>query len=468
MKAPQNIHPDILSAIRLLLEDKNGNMDKAVSIIEKTVSDYNFSVYPDFSTGLAGIGYGIQYLICSGLIDAVADEVLEEIDQYLFNEVCFRIHTDLTHATGLMGMASYFLGRLEDPDANDDNLSTMTSKFVLLSILDMLLIRLGIEGYTSSDISEQSPISTIERHDIKLFIQHCLHYNICNELALKLHNRIEQEPVLPTKVCKNSINTDMSDVTIVIPIRVDSDVRIANLQTIIRLYTPLENIHFIIWEADNYQHLHMEENDRVSYSFCMDDNPVFHFTYYRNAMIKQAKTPIVIVWDADILVPKEQLYRAVDKVRKQQAVLSYPYDGICYSLSSDVSNNFRNTLDWNILSEKEKFHTVFGQLTVGGIFVVNREKYMHAGMENEHFTGWGPEDIERLKRLTILDLPVSRIAGCIYHLYHPRKLNSGYANPSQNLSSKKELFRICEMSKEDLLKQIANWPWVYEKVNGSV
>lgn len=466
MEAPQNIHPEILSAIRLLSEDRIVNMDTVVSIIEDTVYNCDLSIYPDFSTGLAGIGYGIQYLICIGLIEEDADEVLEECDRHLFSAVYFRMHTDLTHATGLMGIASYFLGRLEDPNASDNNLSTLTSKSVLLSILDILLIRFGVEGYVSSEIRELPRISMVETHDVKKFIQDFLHYDICNELALKLQNRIEQNPVSPARRYNNSIDTDMSDVTIVMPIRVDSDDRIANLKTIIRLYSTLENIHFIIWEADNYQHLHIEENERISYSFCMDDNPVFHFTYYRNVMIKQAKTPIVIVWDVDVLVPEEQLCRAVDDVRNQQTVLSFPYDGICYSLPPDMSDNFRNTLDWEVLlSEEEKFPTMFGQLTVGGIFVVDRERYMRAGMENEYFLGWGPEDIERLKRLTILDLPVSRVKGCIYHLYHPRKLNSGYVDRSQNLSAKKELLRICRMGKADLLEEIADWSWDCKKVN---
>ena len=128
MEAPQNIHPEILSAIRLLSEDRNMNMDTAVSIIEDTVYNCDLSIYPDFSTGLAGIGCGIQYMICTGLIEGRADEVLEEWDQYLFSVVCFRMHTDLTHATGLMGIASYFLGRLEDLHAGDGNLSTVIGK----------------------------------------------------------------------------------------------------------------------------------------------------------------------------------------------------------------------------------------------------------------------------------------------------------------------------------------------------
>lgn len=464
MEAPQNIHQEILSAIRLLSEDRKMNIDTAVSIIEDTVYNYDLSIYPDFSTGLAGIGYGIQYLICTGLIEEDADEVLEECDRHLFSVVCFRMHTDLTHATGLMGIASYFFGRLKDPNASDNNLSTLISKSALLSILDILLIRFGVEGYVSSEIRELPRISMTETHDIKKFIQDFLHYDICNELALKLQNRIEQNSVSPARRYNNSIDTDMGDVTIVIPIRVDSDDRIANLKTIIRLYSTLENIYFIIWEADNFQRLHIEESERINYSFYKDINPVFHHTYYRNEMIKQAKTSIVIVWDVDILVPEEQLYKAVNDIRNRHAILSYPYDSVCYSLSSDISDNFRDRLDWSALfSEKEKFPTMFGELTVGGIFVVDREKYMQVGMENENFIGWGPEDIERLKRLTILNLPVSRVTGSIYHLYHPRKLNSGYVDQFQNFSAKKELLRICRMSKVDLLEEIADWSWGVKK-----
>lgn len=85
---------------------------------------------------------------------------------------------------------------------------------------------------------------------------------------------------------------------------------------------------------------------------------------------------------------------------------------------------------------------------------------MQVGMENEYFVGWGPEDVERLKRLTLLDIPVSRVSGCIYHLYHPRELNSGYVNQSRSLTLKKELLRICRMDRSDLFREIATWKWL--------
>ena len=43
---------DILYAIRLLSKRRTENMDKAISIIKNTVSDYDTDSYPDYSIGL--------------------------------------------------------------------------------------------------------------------------------------------------------------------------------------------------------------------------------------------------------------------------------------------------------------------------------------------------------------------------------------------------------------------------------
>ena len=69
MKIPLNIHPDILYAIRLLSKRRTENMDKAISIIKNTVSDYDTDRYPDYSTGLAGIGMRMEMKFFRNLID---------------------------------------------------------------------------------------------------------------------------------------------------------------------------------------------------------------------------------------------------------------------------------------------------------------------------------------------------------------------------------------------------------------
>ena len=49
------------------------------------------------------------------------------------------------------------------------------------------------------------------------------------------------------------------------------------------------------------------------------------------------------------------------------------------------------------------------QWSVGGAFLVNRVSYMEAGMENERFYGWGPEDVERVVRWDTLGYQISLV-----------------------------------------------------------
>lgn len=103
---------------------------------------------------------------------------------------------------------------------------------------------------------------------------------------------------------------------------------------------------------------------------------------------------------------------------------------------------------------------MFGFISVGGAFLVNVELYRVCGWENEHFPGWGPEDFEREHRLDILGHKPSRVRGKIYHLSHPRGINS--SNNSYNLlyTVKKEYCKVCSMLKPELLNYIHTWEWV--------
>lgn len=65
-----------------------------------------------------------------------------------------------------------------------------------------------------------------------------------------------------------------------------------------------------------------------------------------------------------------------------------------------------------------------GRPSVGGAFLVNKTKYLETGGENEGFYGWGPEDVERVKRLEILELPIARTKGALY-IHHERKPDIG-------------------------------------------
>ena len=200
----------------------------------------------------------------------------------------------------------------------------------------------------------------------------------------------------------------------------------------------------------------------LSYRFIKDDAPVFHHTRYRNEMIKICTTPYIAVWDVDVVAPLNQLSCAVDKLRSKEALVTWPYDGICHFVQEKTGNRFIATGDIEVLTSRSEdvHHHVLSGFYNGGIFFADREKYMEAGMENENIYGWGPEDVERLKRITILGMLAHRVRGDLYHLWHPRGINRMRANPEREMRCLNEYLKVCSYSKEELLNYIKTWQWI--------
>lgn len=254
----------------------------------------------------------------------------------------------------------------------------------------------------------------------------------------------------------------LQDVTFLIPIRVDSLERLDNLQKITNFILGNADTNIMVLEASDRDTgiirkiLHPE----IYYAFIEDNIPVFHRTRYLNVMTQAASTPYVAIWDSDVLVPAGQLMLAVQTLREERSDFVFPYDGRLLDTESDVRRRYFNTDDFNILIDIEnmkKMHLMFGLAACGGGFLVNRERYCEAGMENENFFGWGIEDGERVKRWEILGYKTSRIMGPMYHFTHPRGLNSNFGSNELKLKSLKEYLRICRMSRIQLKSEVATW-----------
>lgn len=253
---------------------------------------------------------------------------------------------------------------------------------------------------------------------------------------------------------------DMRDLTFVFPLRVDSKIRLENAEIVITYLQERVNSNFILMEADSIQRAaNIEQNKNIRYIYSKDNNNYFHHTHYRNEMIKIATTPIIAVWDIDVLMPISQLVKAVEKIRNEEAVMSFPYDGPCFSIPEKESQDFRKNRNEKILFQS-KYELMYGLLSVGGTFLVNRIEYMKSGMENEYFYGWGMEDTERLKRISTLGLPVFRVPGAIYHLWHPRGMSSRYYNMELTIANTQHFLKICAFTKEELIEEISTWSWI--------
>jgi len=260
------------------------------------------------------------------------------------------------------------------------------------------------------------------------------------------HNKPAEDSTCKTGMTCLTCRTDLTDVTFLVPLRIDSPERMENINTLIK-YTFLHfKTNFIVLEADSTPKFNFKYNlEGLLYEFIEDEDEVFHRTKWINRLISLSDTPFIAVWDSDAIAPPEQILDAVIGLRTNEAVLSLPYDGRFYSCDRISCDLFKKLLNIEILLKRiSVMKLMHGYHSVGGAFIVNKQKYLTAGGENENFYGWGPEDAERVRRLEILDLPVYYSPGVQFHLWHPMGKNSWFANDELERENRKELQRTCK------------------------
>lgn len=256
-----------------------------------------------------------------------------------------------------------------------------------------------------------------------------------------------------------------SELTIVIPVRIDCLIRKENLDTVLFSLLRTTNSSIIVLEADVEQRYFLaEQSERLKYLFISDNNPIFHRTRYINNLLKMSQTDMVGIWDADVILDAQQIAAAADIVKKG-ITLCYPYDGSFLFLNNEQSREIKNDVI-SFLNDKNKDKIKaprMGRPSVGGAFIVSKQRYLQSGGENEKIYGWGPEDAERFKRMEILGEPIERIQGVLFHLDHPRGINSTFGNSQRDSNNIKEFVDICKMNAEKLKLYIANCEWMLEK-----
>ena len=123
-------------------------------------------------------------------------------------------------------------------------------------------------------------------------------------------------------------------------------------------------------------------------------------------------------------------------------------------LSEQMSINVRKNPDLEYL-RCMRMSSFLGRRLCGGAYLVHRQHYFQCGGENERFTGWGPEDAERMHRVRILGHKVAWTrSGQLYHLYHPRGASSSYQSKDDADRLRRELVKICSMDKETLISYL--------------
>ena len=244
---------------------------------------------------------------------------------------------------------------------------------------------------------------------------------------------------------------DLHDIcTFVIPFRIDSDERLRNLKAVLKWLEPL-NAVIILLEADKLPKADgVFTNKNITYIFIEDANPIFHRTYYINMMMKKVRTEIVAVLDADVVVNHSKIDEAIHSIIDDGQTIVYPYDSRLVYLSEEETEMFVKDMDLECLEQRD-LSLLINRPSCGGVYLANKKRYLALGGENEKFVGWGPEDAERMRRVTIMDGGVSWIGiGRAYHLYHPRLENSRYFNENVATELRLEFVKVCSMDKDEL------------------
>ena len=259
-----------------------------------------------------------------------------------------------------------------------------------------------------------------------------------------------------------NLKFDLSDTTFIIPIRIDTVVRLENLLLCVDHLLKGFQTHIVVLEAAPYNNgiIQLILKDRITYQFVEDKDPVYHKTKYLNQMAKDVKTDFIGIWDADVIVDHKQILDALHHLRQNLCDIAYPYNGDFCDTSELLRNHYIIHRDLDFLKtnhgKMKLMYSVEGLIgAVGGAIFARTDKYRLAGMENEAFYGWGLEDGERHYRWLCFDFKIYRSEGCLFHLTHTRDPNWFSPSKLHNQKTKHEMNAIVNYTKEELYDRFA-------------
>lgn len=244
--------------------------------------------------------------------------------------------------------------------------------------------------------------------------------------------------------------------TFLIAAKVDHVDRIRNIRSTLSYLRHHFNADIIISEQDTSSKLH----DMCKAFHCrhiyQEMDEFFNRQRGVNMAAKEATTPVIAHYDADILLRPEQVVGATEAIVSGLAQLVYPYDGHFY----DVPEKFFNTIDMTKDLTRVDLNecSLMTASSVGGVVMFDREQYWKCGGANEDFYGVGYEDNEINHRFRILGTKIMRTQGPLYHMTHHRGDTSYDHNPHITFN-RDYCVEISEMNKEELLEHVNTWTW---------
>lgn len=239
---------------------------------------------------------------------------------------------------------------------------------------------------------------------------------------------------------------DLSDVTFLMILRIDSRDHIENANTVIRFLTRHFHTTIKILEADSTkQYFPDQQPEGVHYEFVEDNDKILHRNRWINRLIKTVSTPYFALWNADVIAPKEQVIEAINILRSGEVIISLPHDGRFYYCDSMISDLFRSTMCIDFLQKHiPVFELIDGFNSLRGAYFANKIKYLATGIENENIFSLEVEDAERIKRMEVNGLSIFHSNGPMFNLWHSQKSFNKFESIENELNNRKEFLKTVQ------------------------
>lgn len=244
----------------------------------------------------------------------------------------------------------------------------------------------------------------------------------------------------------------LTDVTFIIPIKIDSDDRLQNFYATINYLTKNFDTNIVIYESDTTSKLKNIVPENITHIFEKNTTSFFHRTRYLNYMLNMSKTPITVNYDIDVVLPVESYVEACEKILNENCDLIYPYG--YGNFQTKINKIGRNKLisnsNLNNLTDSD-FESTGVASWYGHCQFFKTDTYKKYGGENEYFISYGPEDLERYSRFVNLETKVEHLQNrIVYHIEHDRGLNSCNKNPFFGQNDK--LYNILRLKSKEFLE----------------
>lgn len=250
----------------------------------------------------------------------------------------------------------------------------------------------------------------------------------------------------------------LEDLQFIFIVKIDSDERLSNLQTVIRHLNNNFINKIIIYEVGEYSKISFDGNyDKILIK------GIFNKNLIANSVYENSKSDLIFNCESDVIFDPRSIKEAYDILKSGKFNFAIPHNGFAIWMNSNKTLNFKNDFIlpeiWKHFYGLEKSldnkqdqqqllkHPGFG-------YMFKKSFFQNNGYENIKFEKHGFEDYERIIRIQKLGHEVFWSSGFAYHLWHPKnKNNLFYEYDDKNL---KELKKIINMSKSELLNKIKN------------